>query len=137
MKKLIAVILIILLSSPAALCWELHWDDPGDEDGIIIYYKPYPAGYSYPDNLAPAEKIMNVDGATRLTLPENTTSWKIPDSLEMGERYVFWLQATLAGSVSGYSDFLCFTFSDLSDVTIIELPPAQGNIQINIYQPLR
>lgn len=135
MKKLIISSLIVLLSTPFAFGWTLKWDDPGDEDGFIIYHKLYPEGYSYPNNLAPADMIIGREGATKLTLPADTVQWEIPSNFVPGQRYVFFAQATKGGSVSGFSEYLCWTYPLAAKIT--ELPQPDGSIEINIILPLR
>lgn len=133
MKKLFTILAIILFTT-FAYGWQLQWDDQPGEDGYILYYKPYPEPYSYPANPAPGALIQDMTGATTVQLAADTTEWELPTSeFSEGSRYVFALQATLSGSVSGYSDFVCWTWPMPADV--VEIPVESGaTITINIYQ---
>ena len=133
MKKLF-VILAILFCAACVNAYTLSWNDTSDEDGYIVYYKSYPAGYSYPANPAPNTAIQNMDGATTVNVAANTVEWDLPPAnFTAGSRYVFMVRATKNGSVSGESDFVCWTYP--VEGQVIELPiESGGDIQINIYQ---
>ena len=133
MKKLF-LILTILFCAACASAYTLSWDDVDGEDGYVIYYKSYPAGYSYPANPAPNAAIQDMSGATTVNLGADVTEWDLPPAnFTAGSRYVFMVRATQSGSVSGESDFVCWTYP--VDGQVIELPiDSGGDIQINIYQ---
>ena len=133
MKKLF-LILAILFCAACASAYTLSWEDTANEDGYIVYYKSYPAGYSYPNNPAPTSAIQDMAGATTVNIQADTTEWDLPPAnFTVGSRYVFMVRATQGGSVSGESDFVCWTYP--TDGQVIELPiDSGGDIQINIYQ---
>ncbi len=134
MRKLFLILAIVLCSSYAYAQHALMWDDVVGEDGYIVYHKPYPAGYSYPANPAPPSLIQDMSTAVQINLPADTVEWNLPAAdFTMGARYVFVVRATQSGSVSGESDYLCWTYP--AEGQVIETEAGSGaSIQINIYQ---
>ena len=135
MKKLIIVLFAILFAFTAgsAGAFTVSWNVFEGEDGVIFSYKDYPAGYSFPANPAPESAIMDMAGVTQINLPEGTTTWEVPATFTAGQRYVFFVQGTVAGSVGGYSAFVCWSYP-IINVIEIPLDNSEPNIQINIYQ---
>ena len=135
MKRLFIFLAIMFIAAPA-MAWTITWNDTVGEDSYRLSYKDYPAGYSY-ENQAPENLVKDMTGATTVTLPADTVSYTLdPANFTQGNRYVFSVQAVKDGSVSGYSDYPCWTWPEDSDV--VELPlDSGGNIQINIYQAPR
>lgn len=135
MKKLkLFFTLIVLLAFPLmANAWTVSWDDTTGEDGYILKYKDYPAGYDY-NNQAPASLIEDMSSANIVVLGTDISEYDFQSgTFTIDNRYVFFIQATFQGSIVGNSDYLCWTCPKQSDV--IELEPQSGaNITINIYQ---
>ena len=122
----------MFIAAPA-FSWTLSWEDVTGEDSYRVSYKDYPAGYSY-ENQAPESLIRDMAGATTVSIPADTVTFDLPAANFIpGNRYVFAVQAIKDGSVSGYSDFPCWTWP--TEGNVIEMPvDSTGNIQINIYQ---
>jgi len=135
MKKLI-IILAIMAMAVCANAWTLRWDAVEGAGSLVLKWKPYPDGYAFPGSPAPTALIEDMELATEVTLPGTATEWELPETLSEGSRYVFFIQALNQGSVSGNSDYLCWTKPQSAQV--VELPlDAGGDIQINIYQTPR
>jgi hypothetical protein len=137
MKKLLKKLFLILAMIFCASCvsaYTLSWNDSTGEDGYIIYIKQYPSGYNYPSNPAPDNLIQDLASAAMVNIPADTVQWDLPPANFIeGNRYVFTVRSTQGGSISGKSDFVCWTYPSTSQV--IELPiDSGGDIQINIYQ---
>ena len=132
MKKLIIALAIMFIAAPA-FAWTISWNDTVGEDSYQLSYKDYPAGYSY-ENPAPENLIRDMTGATTVTIPADTVAVDFPAAnFTPGNRYVFAVQAIKDDSVSGFSDFVCWTWPE--EANVVELPlDSTGNIQINIYQ---
>ena len=141
LKKLFIFLAIMFIAAPA-MAWTITWDDTVGEDSYRLSYKDYPAGYAFPGNPAPESLVKDMTGAITVTLPAvtlpaDTVSYTLdPANFTPGNRYVFSVQAVKDGSVSGYSDYPCWTWP--IDSNVVELPlDSCGNIQINIYQAPR
>ena len=132
MKKLI-IVLAILAIAVCANAWTLKWDAVEGAGSLVLKWKPYPDGYAFPGSPAPDVLVRDTEDVTEVTLPGTATEWELPETLSEGSRYVFFIQSINQSSVSGNSDYLCWTKPQSAQV--VELPLSTGgDIQINIYQ---